>query len=124
MRTKENAHRFFQPVSLFSPTRRKELVRDFIGDSLYNNSYGYFQKTVHLFDFDEKDNKNHKLDFTKIKNSNEFSKILGELYARNYMSTCKEVPPDNTLNDAKIISSGITHRWHTPSELFRVLSVF
>ena len=76
------------------------LVRDYIEDSLYNPNYGYFPKQAKIFTGIE----DTVLDFSKIRDSNEFQEIVAKKY-ESYGSN--ENGP------------GI-QAWHTPTELFRV----
>jgi hypothetical protein len=81
-----------------SPPRRvKMLTRDFIEDSLYNPSYGYFSKHATIVEFNSK-----PLEFSNIKNGADFEAIMAKGYAEH---------------DRR------AQLWHTPSELFKVSRV-
>jgi hypothetical protein len=78
------------------PRRVKMLVRDFIEDSLYNPTYGYFSKNATIFG-----TKNEPFNFNSLRDSAEFTSEVGKHYAEY-------------KHNAQL--------WHTPTELFRVSS--
>lgn len=78
------------------------LVRDFIDDSLYHPSYGYFSKQAVIFS-PETD-----FEFDKIKDHMEFLSIIAEKY--------KEIEDDMDVRDE--VARQV---WHTPTELFKVI---
>ncbi|CAD6500061.1 BgTH12-04166 [Blumeria graminis f. sp. triticale] len=83
------------------PRRVKMLTRDFIEDSLYNPSYGYFSKQVVIFTPET------PFDFNSMKDEPEFYRQLGQRYTSfEDELDCKE------LNESRQL-------WHTPTELFR-----
>ncbi|KAI9806648.1 MAG: hypothetical protein M1825_006105 [Sarcosagium campestre] len=83
------------------PRRVKMLTRDFIEDSLYNPSYGYFSKQAVIF------SPGTPFDFPSMRDEAEFQKQLDRRYqefedvldARQYDAT--------------------RQLWHTPTEIFR-----
>ena len=81
------------------PKRVKMLVRDFIEDSLYNPNYGYFPKQATIFTSDET-----TLDFSQIRDSNEFQALVSEKYAQYGVDG---VGPGRQI-------------FHTPTEMFKV----
>ncbi|KAK8218239.1 S-adenosyl-L-methionine-dependent methyltransferase [Phyllosticta capitalensis] len=83
------------------PKRVKMLMRDFIEDSLYNSSYGYFSKQVVIFHPGE------PFDFNAMKDEPEFQRILGERYTQF----------EDRLDDKE--KDDVRQLWHTPTELFR-----
>ncbi|KAM3069328.1 hypothetical protein ACMFMG_010831 [Clarireedia jacksonii] len=83
------------------PKRVKMLTRDFIEDSLYNPSYGYFSKQVVIFTPGEPFN------FNSLEDEPAFHKLLGQRYTEF----------EDAL-DAKE-SNETRQLWHTPTELFR-----
>lgn len=83
------------------PRRVKMLMRDFIEDSLYNPSYGYFSKQVVIFHPGE------PFVFSSIKDEPEFYRILGERYTQ-----FEDKLDEKEYNEARQL-------WHTPTELFR-----
>ncbi|KAI9680166.1 MAG: hypothetical protein M1829_001403 [Trizodia sp. TS-e1964] len=83
------------------PKRVKMLTRDFIEDSLYNPSYGYFSKQVVIFTPGE------PFDFSSMKDEPEFQKQLSRRYTAFEDKLDAETPnPTRQL-------------WHTPTELFK-----
>ncbi|KND03976.1 uncharacterized protein SPPG_01425 [Spizellomyces punctatus DAOM BR117] len=76
------------------------LVRDFIDDSLYNPSYGYFSKKAYIFSPSE------NIPFNEIRDTYAFMNHLSDLY--------KEV--EGEYNDVNDIARQV---WHTPTELFK-----
>merc|ERR1711977_681318 len=83
------------------PRRVKMLMRDFIEDSLYNPSYGYFSKQVVIFTPGE------PFDFNNIQDEPEFHRLLGQRYTEFEDKLDLKEP-----NDTRQL-------WHTPTELFR-----
>ncbi|KFX96083.1 hypothetical protein O988_05494 [Pseudogymnoascus sp. VKM F-3808] len=82
------------------PTRVKMLTRDFIEDSLYNPSYGYFSKQVVIFTPDE------PFDFLNIQDEPEFHRLLGQKYT-------------DFEDKLDLVQYNETRQlWHTPTELF------
>lgn len=82
------------------PQKVKMLVRDYIEDSLYNPNYGYFPKQATIFSGLE----TSTIDFSKIRNSNEFQEIVAKKY-----------------EDFRGGAAGPGLQvFHTPTELFRV----
>ncbi|KAG0083588.1 hypothetical protein BGZ92_010637 [Podila epicladia] len=82
------------------PREAKMLVRDFIDDSLYHPSYGYFSKQAVIFS-PETD-----FEFDKIKDHMEFLSIIADKY--------KEIEDDMDVRDE--VARQV---WHTPTELFK-----
>ncbi|RQM05822.1 hypothetical protein DH86_00002144 [Scytalidium sp. 3C] len=82
------------------PRRVKMLTRDFIEDSLYNPSYGYFSKHAVIFSPGEPFN------FHDIKDEPEFYRLLGQRYTE-FEDKLDEKEPNETRQ-----------LWHTPTELF------
>ena len=81
------------------PRSVKMLVRDFIEDSLYNPSYGYFSKHATIFTTSEK-----SFDFGSMRDLNEFDSALAKRYL-----------------DYGIPKAGLGRQiWHTPTEIFKV----
>ncbi|KLO19074.1 DUF185-domain-containing protein [Schizopora paradoxa] len=74
------------------------LVRDFIEDSLYNPHYGYFPKQATIFS-----NSDTMVDFSQIRNGNQFQELVAERYAGYGMD---KAGPGRQI-------------FHTPTELFR-----
>lgn len=85
------------------PLEAKMLVRDFIDDSLYHPNYGYFSKQAVIFS-PETD-----FEFDKIKDNMEFLDIIADKY--------KEIEDDMDVRDE--VARQV---WHTPTELFKVLT--
>ncbi|MCJ1270717.1 hypothetical protein MMC22_010614 [Lobaria immixta] len=83
------------------PKRVKMLIRDFIEDSLYNPSYGYFSKQAVIFTPGE------PFDFNSMANENQFHALLGQRYTE-FEDKLDVVSPNDTRQ-----------LWHTPTELFR-----
>ncbi|CZT04444.1 uncharacterized protein RCO7_09993 [Rhynchosporium graminicola] len=83
------------------PKRVKMLTRDFIEDSLYNPSYGYFSKQVVIFTPGEPFN------FNNIQDEPEFHRLLGQRYTE-FEDKLDLKEPNETRQ-----------LWHTPTELFR-----
>ncbi|KAI1003030.1 hypothetical protein K3495_g5174 [Podosphaera aphanis] len=83
------------------PRRVKMLTRDFIEDSLYNPSYGYFSKQVVIF------TPELPFEFNSIKDEPTFHRLLGEQYIKFEDNLDQEEP-----NDCRQL-------WHTPTELFK-----
>ncbi|KAL8638820.1 MAG: hypothetical protein Q9228_004065 [Teloschistes exilis] len=83
------------------PKKVKMLLRDFIEDSLYNPSYGYFSNRAVIF------NPGDPFDFNSIRDELEFQKVLGKRYTQF----------EDEL-DAKEYDEA-RQLWHTPTELFR-----
>ncbi|KAH7321269.1 S-adenosyl-L-methionine-dependent methyltransferase [Stachybotrys elegans] len=84
------------------PRRVKMLLRDFIDDSLYNPSYGYFSKQAVIFSPGE------PFDFGVLRDEIEFQGELGRRYTE--------------FEDALDLAEGenpTRQLWHTPTELFR-----
>jgi hypothetical protein len=74
------------------------LARDFIDDALYNPHYGYFSTKVEIVETDELE---QGLAFNEIKNMGQFEDMVAERYGE-----------------------GEGARWHTPTELFKVVTLF
>ncbi|EMC95282.1 hypothetical protein BAUCODRAFT_35266 [Baudoinia panamericana UAMH 10762] len=84
------------------PKRVKMLMRDFIEDSLYNPTYGYFSKNVTIF------SPGAPFDFNRLKDEVEFNRLLGERYTQ-FEDELDE--KEGYREDRQL--------WHTPTELFR-----
>lgn len=84
------------------PRKAKMLMRDFIDDSLYNPSYGYFSKQAVIFSPGE------PFDFNEMRDEIEFTSQLGQRY------TEFEDHLDDTQGE-----DATRQLWHTPTELFR-----
>ncbi|KAF9166215.1 hypothetical protein DFQ26_008447 [Actinomortierella ambigua] len=82
------------------PTRCKMLVRDFVDDSLYHPSYGYFSKQAVIFS-PETD-----FEFEKIRDNLQFLDLIAEKY--------REVEDEMDVRDE--VARQV---WHTPTELFK-----
>ncbi|CAG8980529.1 hypothetical protein HYALB_00002526 [Hymenoscyphus albidus] len=83
------------------PRRVKMLTRDFIEDSLYNPSYGYFAKQAVIFTPGEPFN------FNELKDEAEFHRLMGQRYTE-FEDELDAKEPNKTRQ-----------LWHTPTELFR-----
>ncbi|KHJ30837.1 putative s-adenosyl-l-methionine-dependent methyltransferase [Erysiphe necator] len=83
------------------PRRVKMLMRDFIEDSLYNPSYGYFSKQVVIF------TPLKPFNFNSMKDEPEFHRILGQQYT--FFENELDLKDQNELRQL----------WHTPTELFK-----
>ncbi|KAJ8066262.1 hypothetical protein OCU04_005344 [Sclerotinia nivalis] len=83
------------------PRRVKMLTRDFIEDSLYNSSYGYFSKQVVIFTPGE------PFDFNSLEDEPAFHRLLGQRYTE-FEDELDLKSPNETRQ-----------LWHTPTELFR-----
>ncbi|KAH8679934.1 S-adenosyl-L-methionine-dependent methyltransferase [Tricladium varicosporioides] len=83
------------------PRRVKMLTRDFIEDSLYNPSYGYFSKQVVIFTPGE------PFSFNDLQDESEFHKLLGQRYTE-----FEDKLDAKEYNESRQL-------WHTPTELFR-----
>lgn len=79
-------------------SRRVQLVRDFIGDCLYNPETGYFSKNVNIFDTGN----DTSIDFSLLKDQEAYTWKLNELYQKQ------------SREDEEYYQL-----WHTPSELFK-----
>ncbi|KND91383.1 NADH dehydrogenase [ubiquinone] complex I, assembly factor 7 [Tolypocladium ophioglossoides CBS 100239] len=84
------------------PRKVKMLLRDFIDDSLYNPSYGYFSKQAVIFSPGE------PFDFPSMRDELEFQAQLGRRYTEF----------EDGLDDAEGENPS-RQLWHTPTELFR-----
>ncbi|KYK54653.1 hypothetical protein DCS_06613 [Drechmeria coniospora] len=84
------------------PRKVKMLLRDFIDDSLYNPSYGYFSKQAVIFSPGE------PFDFPSMRDELEFHAQLG----RRYTEFEDELDDGEGENPTRQL-------WHTPTELFR-----
>ncbi|KAF4589482.1 COG1565 domain protein [Ophiocordyceps camponoti-floridani] len=82
------------------PRRVKMLLRDFIDDSLYNPSYGYFSKQAIIF------TPGKPFDFHELDDNLSFQQELGRRY-NQFEDKLDAVRPDETRQ-----------LWHTPTELF------
>ncbi|PTB68291.1 DUF185-domain-containing protein [Trichoderma citrinoviride] len=85
------------------PRRVKMLLRDFIDDSLYNPSYGYFSKEAVIFSPGE------PFDFNSMRDELEFQAELGRRYTEF----------EDQLDERDGGESPTRQLWHTPTELFR-----
>ncbi|KAF2224234.1 S-adenosyl-L-methionine-dependent methyltransferase [Elsinoe ampelina] len=83
------------------PRRVKMLMRDFIEDSLYNPSYGYFSKQAVIF------SPGDPFDFRTLPDEASFHRELGRRYTE-FEDALDEKEYDETRQ-----------LWHTPTELFR-----
>jgi hypothetical protein len=85
-------------------TRAPELVRDFIHDSLYNPTYGYFSKSdLHILSTAPAE----PIQFNELKDALSYDRIVSQLY--------KKVLPEN-IGPNQIHFDSV---WHTPCEIFR-----
>ncbi|KID75266.1 Protein arginine methyltransferase [Metarhizium brunneum] len=84
------------------PRKVKMLLRDFIDDSLYNPSYGYFSKQAVIFSPGE------PFDFTTLRDDLAFQSELGRRYT-SFEDHLDDVEGENPTRQL----------WHTPTELFR-----
>ncbi|RDA89163.1 hypothetical protein CP532_2262 [Ophiocordyceps camponoti-leonardi (nom. inval.)] len=84
------------------PRRAKMLLRDFIEDSLYNPSYGYFSKQAVIFTPGE------PFDFFNLRDELSFQAELGRRYTRF----------EDDLDDEAGRAVETRQLWHTPTELF------
>ncbi|KAI9899117.1 hypothetical protein N3K66_005578 [Trichothecium roseum] len=84
------------------PRKCKMLLRDFIDDSLYNPSYGYFSKQAVIFSPGE------SFDFNSMRDEIEFNARLGQRYTE-FEDDLDDREGDNPTRQL----------WHTPTELFR-----
>ncbi|PFH60554.1 hypothetical protein XA68_10797 [Ophiocordyceps unilateralis] len=78
------------------------LLRDFIEDSLYNPSYGYFSKQAVIFSPGE------AFDFLSMRDELSFQSELGRRYTRF----------EDSLDEAAGRPDETRQLWHTPTELF------
>ncbi|RMZ74842.1 hypothetical protein DV737_g5681, partial [Chaetothyriales sp. CBS 132003] len=83
------------------PRRVKMYTRDFIEDSLYNLSYGYFSKHATIF------TPGRPFDFNSMADAAEFNKQVDRAYVE-FEDDLDEFYPDDTRQ-----------LWHTPTELFQ-----
>ncbi|KAF2155806.1 DUF185-domain-containing protein, partial [Myriangium duriaei CBS 260.36] len=83
------------------PRRVKMLMRDFIEDSLYNPSYGYFSKQATIF------SPGAPFDFQSLPDEASFHKELGDRYTQ-----FEDQLDEKNYDDTRQL-------WHTPTELFR-----
>ncbi|GAM82692.1 hypothetical protein ANO11243_006750 [Dothideomycetidae sp. 11243] len=83
------------------PRRVKMLMRDFIEDSLYNPSYGYFSKQATIF------SPGAPFDFRSLPDEASFHRELGQRYTQ-FEDSLDAQSYDETRQ-----------LWHTPTELFR-----
>ncbi|KAK0384089.1 hypothetical protein NLU13_8178 [Sarocladium strictum] len=84
------------------PRKAKMYLRDFIEDSLYNPSYGYFSKQAVIFSTGE------PFDFSAIRDEIEFQAELGRRYTAFEDKLDEEEGQENPTRQL----------WHTPTELF------
>ena len=77
-------------------TQKMETMREFINDSLYNKSYGYFCKNVNIF------HSPRVIPFPQLKDQDDYCRHLKNLYSAD----------DST-------GKNFHQLWHTPSELFQ-----
>ncbi|KAI9818961.1 MAG: hypothetical protein M1832_004129 [Thelocarpon impressellum] len=84
------------------PRRVKMLTRDFIEDSLYNPSYGYFSKQVVIFDAGQ------PFDFPSMRDEPAFQAEL----SRRYTSFEDGLDERHGYSETRQL-------WHTPTELFK-----
>ncbi|KAJ2812630.1 hypothetical protein FBU31_007564, partial [Coemansia sp. 'formosensis'] len=89
------AERYARP-----PKNVTMLTRDFIGDSLYNPSYGYFSKQALIF------SPKKGYDFARFRDSADFLKTIGRQY--------EEI--ERELDDIRSIPRQL---WHTPTEILK-----
>ncbi|KAG8795437.1 hypothetical protein FRC12_014600 [Ceratobasidium sp. 428] len=82
------------------PRRVKMLSRDFIDDSLYNPSYGYFPKQATIFTPET------PFEFGSIPNSRVFQQAVAERYREYRVEAGVGTGPGRQV-------------WHTPTELFK-----
>ncbi|KAJ2726152.1 hypothetical protein GGI07_000791 [Coemansia sp. Benny D115] len=82
------------------PRNVSMLTRDFISDSLYNPSYGYFSKQALIFSPRETYN------FGQMRDSAEFLSMVGRQYDEM----------ERELDDVRGLARQL---WHTPTELFK-----
>lgn len=110
------------------PRYVKMLTRDFIDDSLYNPSYGYFSKEVDIF------STNEPFQYNSIKDDEDFmyrwSKEFGE-YRTNLANKAKVEIAEQTgvqendeadkkqSQEPKSTAHVSRQIWHTPTELFK-----
>ncbi|KAM3456957.1 hypothetical protein MY3296_001327 [Beauveria thailandica] len=85
------------------PRKVKMLLRDFIEDSLYNPSYGYFSKQAVIFSPGE------PFDFNAMRDEIEFQGEVGRRYTEF----------EDLLDEAEGGVNPTRQLWHTPTELFR-----
>ncbi|KAM3510655.1 hypothetical protein MY11210_005690 [Beauveria gryllotalpidicola] len=85
------------------PRKVKMLLRDFIEDSLYNPSYGYFSKQAVIFSPGE------PFDFNAMRDEIEFQGEVGRRYTEF----------EDLLDEAAGGVNPTRQLWHTPTELFR-----
>ena len=78
--------------------KSKQLVRDFIFDSLYHPSFGYFSRNVSILNLAE------PINFSNLSGMREYQEKIASMYEWNASSL------DN-----------FQQLWHTPSEVFKVL---
>ncbi|RDA93494.1 hypothetical protein CP533_4010 [Ophiocordyceps camponoti-saundersi (nom. inval.)] len=84
------------------PRRAKMLLRDFIEDSLYNPSYGYFSKEAVIFTPGE------PFDFFNLRDELSFQAELGRRYTK--------FEDDLDAEAGRVVET--RQLWHTPTELF------
>ena len=90
------------------PTGVKMLVRDFIQDSLYNPHYGYFSKRAIIF------SANEPFNFNCLPENAAFQSEVARVYQQY-----EQGDPDDPRNKGPG-----RQIWHTPTELFKVYTVF
>lgn len=114
------------------PRRARMLARDFIDDSLYNPTYGYFSKEVEIFQPDQ------PFDYNHIKDIDEFMVRWTDEYKRyedpekaeaeakpglrpKSKSDKDGVSNSNNKQPNKVNAKkyGSRQLWHTPTELFQ-----
>ncbi|KAI8854467.1 S-adenosyl-L-methionine-dependent methyltransferase [Chytridium lagenaria] len=79
------------------PAQASMLARDFIHNSLYNPSYGYFSRNVMIFNSPE-------IEFTSIRDMYHFWDHVADMYKK--------------VDDQAVVTQEARQLWHTPSELF------
>ena len=80
-------------------TRPLELVRNFISDSLYNTSYGYFNERVKIIPVGK------MINFNLLSGEREYRKAVQKVYGYDKYVEYRD---ENKFQNA----------WHTPSEIF------
>lgn len=116
--TESNEDNFnkFPQVTAKKLARRKDrprnvrmLSREFMDDSLYHPTYGYFSKEVEIFSLEKPFN------YNDIKDVDDFMQKWTDEYKRY-----EDLPANNPQPRAKKASRNSSRQlWHTPTELFK-----
>lgn len=112
-------------ISLLSMRKSKELVRNFIHDSLYNPTYGYFNKYVNILSTPSGAKGRTMIEFSGFRDQDAYYKYIKGLYEDyNFKTTTESATETESKSENKNRLKNFTdissrQLWHTPSELFK-----